>query len=118
MKRFLKLSHELISYIYTMNYRTATEDEPLLQPLYYNWAVPEAYLFKIEYNFGSEMLVAPITTPQDKETVRSSVKVYLPKGMWYDLFSKVRYTGGRTLIVFCDLRVYGGQGCKVGWNRL
>ena len=104
MKRFLKLRHELIPYIYTMNYRAATEDEPLLQPLYYNWAVPEAYLFKNEYSFGSEMLVAPITTPQDKETVRGSAKLYLPEGMWYDFFSKVRYTGGRTLTVFRDLK--------------
>ena len=104
MKKFLKLRHELIPYIYTMNYRAAVEDEPLIQPLYYNWAVQEAYLFKNEYSFGSEMIVTPITQPQDKETMCGSVIMYFPEGEWYDFFSGVRYTGGRTLTIYRDIK--------------
>lgn len=103
MKKFLKLRHELIPYIYTMNYRAHALDEPLMQPLYYNWNVNEAYEMKNEYTFGSEMLVTPITSPCDDETKMGSVKSYLPDGIWYDFFNGLRYTGGRTVTMFRDI---------------
>ena len=103
MKKFLKLRHELIPYIYTMNYRAHALDEPLIQPLYYNWSTNEAYEMKNEYTFGSEMLVSPITSPCDNETKMGSVKTYLPEGVWYDFFNGLRYTGGRTVTMYRDM---------------
>ncbi len=103
MKKFLKLRHELIPYLYTMNYRSHAMDEPLVQPLYYNWTEPESRSMKNEYTFGTEMLVSPITSPADNETKMGSVKTYLPEGMWYDFFNHRRYQGGRTVTMFRDL---------------
>ena len=57
MKKFLKLRHELIPYIYTMNYRAHKHDEPLIQPLYYKYNGAEVYNHKNEFCFGTEMLV-------------------------------------------------------------
>ncbi len=103
MKKFLKLRHELIPYLYTMNYRAHSMDEPLVQPLYYNWIEPEARAMKNEYTFGIEMLVSPITSPADEETKMGSAKTYLPQGVWYDFFNHRRYLGGRTVTMFREL---------------
>ncbi len=100
MKKFLKLRHELIPYLYSMNYRAAFCDEPLVMPLYYNWSDMEAYKHKNEYTFGTEMLIMPITTPCDKETTLGNADVYLPEGEWYDFFNNTHYTGDRVLKVY------------------
>ncbi len=108
MKKFLKLRHELIPYLYTMNYRSHKYGEPLVQPLYYNFsgnkqktiAGTAEHSYKNEYTFGSEMLVSPIVKPADKETNRGCADTLLPEGIWYDFFSNTRYIGGRFLNVY------------------
>lgn len=103
MKKFLKLRHELIPYLYSMNYRASELGEPLVQPLYYEYPCGEAYEFKNEYLFGTEMIVSPITTPHDDKTTMGSVKTYIPDGVWYDFFNNMRYEGGKTLTLFRDM---------------
>ncbi len=103
MKKFLKLRHELIPYLYTMNYKASTEGEPIVQPLYYNWHTDKAYQMKNEFTFGSEMLVAPITKPHDEETMMGSTKVYLPDGVWYDFFNHFKYSGNRIITMYRNL---------------
>ncbi len=100
MKKFLKLRHELIPYLYTMNYRASAQGEPIVQPLYYNYHAVESYTTKNEYWFGSEMLVAPITDPHDNETIMGSTDVFLPKGDWYDFFLGTKYTGDRMVKMY------------------
>ncbi|MBR5152712.1 MAG: DUF5110 domain-containing protein [Clostridia bacterium] len=103
MKEFLRLRHRMIPYLYTMNYRASTQGEPLVQPLYYGYTEHEAYQYKNEYLFGTEMLVSPITSPHDAVTTMGSVKTYLPEGEWYDFFSNIRYQGGKTMTMFREL---------------
>lgn len=103
MKKFLKLRHELVPYLYTMNYRAHKEGEPIVQPLYYNYRSDNKKVFlaeaefecKNEYCFGTEMLVSPITKPADKETMCGCATTFLPEGDWYDFFTNDRYVGGR-----------------------
>ncbi len=105
LKKFLKLRHQLIPYLYSMNYRAHTEDEPLVQPLYYNFRSklngeePE-YTCRNEYTFGTEMLISPITEPADKETLCGLARTYFPEGMWYDFFTNDRYLGEKILDVY------------------
>ncbi len=103
MKKFLKLRHELIPYLYTMNYRTAEMGEPLIQPLYYDYHNYDAYKCKNEYKFGTEMIVSPITSPHDKITTMGSVKTYIPEGEWYDFFNHRHYKGGKMMTLFRNL---------------
>ena len=103
MKKFLKLRHELIPYLYTMNYKASIEGEPLVQPLYYNWKIDTIYRMRNEFTFGSEFLVAPITQPHDKETTMGSTKVFLPNGIWYDFFNHYKYSGNRTITMYRNL---------------
>lgn len=99
MSDFLRLRHRLIPYLYTMNYRAYKEGLPLMLPLYYYSTDDLAYEYnQNEYWFGSEMIVAPITSPMSEVTLRGSVNVYLPDGMWFDLFTSHSYKGGRHIM--------------------
>ena len=98
MRRFLSLRHQLVPYLYTMNYRFWAENKPLIQPMYYHLPFEEeAYRLRNQYTFGSELLVNPITSPADPATKLGKVKTLLPEGEWYDAFTGLRYRGGRTL---------------------
>ena len=103
MKKFLKLRHELIPYLYTMNYRASEMGEPLVQPLYYDYSCNEAYSYKNEFKFGTEMIVSPITSPCDSKTRMGNVKTYIPDGIWYDFFNNRRYNGGKVMTLFRDM---------------
>lgn len=103
MKRFLKLRHRMLPYLYSMNYRAAELDEPLIQPLYYKWNGTEMYNYPNEYLFGTEMLVSPIVTHSDNTTCMGSADAYLPDGVWYDFFTNNRYIGGRKIKAYRNL---------------
>lgn len=101
MKRFLRLRHRLIPYLYTMNVRANTESIPLMQPLYYhNPYCREAYEVPNEYYFGSQLLVCPITKPADKESGMAEVTAWIPEGRWIDLFTGLVYEGNRMLTLY------------------
>ena len=104
MRRFLTLRHRLIPYLYTMNHRFWAENQPLVQPMYYQLPFDEeAYRLRNQYFFGSELIVNPITAENDKNTKLGRVKTLLPEGIWYDMFTGLRYRGGRTLYMFRSL---------------
>jgi alpha-glucosidase (family GH31 glycosyl hydrolase) len=104
MRRFLKLRHELVPYLYTMNERFHSQNRPLIEPMYYqNPDEEDAYRMKNEYYFGSELIVNPITAKSDPETRTGSVKTWLPKGIWFDFFTGMRYRGGRTITMHRDI---------------
>ncbi|BFK61194.1 glycoside hydrolase family 31 protein [Dorea longicatena] len=104
MKRYLKLRHEMIPYLYTMNYHAAHDGQPLIRPMYYlEPEQPEAYEVPNEYYFGTELVVYPITEPTDKAAGTACVKAWIPEGKWYDIFSGLKYDGGRMLELYRSL---------------
>ncbi|KRF23771.1 glycoside hydrolase family 31 protein [Phycicoccus sp. Soil803] len=95
---FLRLRHRLIPYLHTMNARAARDGAPLVEPMY--WGDPgadESYDVPTQFRFGTELVVAPITTPQHRTLGLGSVQAWLPEGDWTDLFTGTRYRGGRQL---------------------
>jgi alpha-glucosidase (family GH31 glycosyl hydrolase) len=103
MTEFLRLRHRLLPYLHTMNHRAAA-GEPLVQPMY--WLHPaerDAYQVPNQFMFGTELLVAPITTPKDHGVQVGGVRVWLPDGDWVDLLNGLRYTGGRYVVMHRDL---------------
>ena len=109
MKGWLRLRHRLFPYIYTMNYRNYTDLEPLVQPMYYAYPKKSvAYEVKNQFMFGSELMVAPITKPNNKITQLGSTDVWLPEGDWFDFFAGTHYTSkaGRTLSVHRKINDY------------
>ncbi len=98
--RFMRLRHELIPYIYTMNYRCWADNITLIRPIrYYNNNGGR----KNNYYFGDELIVAPITEKGDGATMMGNSEVWLPEGLWFDFFSGKRYVGNRTYRVYRDL---------------
>ena len=80
----IKLRYTLAPYIYTMARKTYDTGLALCRPMYYDYPESqEAYDFSREYQFGDNMLIAPIGAPMVNGY--STVKVWLPPGNeWYD----------------------------------
>lgn len=104
MKRFLRLRHQLVPYIYTMNRRFNKEGEPLIQPMYYrNTGDGEAYEVPNEYYFGKDLIVCPITKPMDLRLNLGLFKAWLPEGLYFDFFTGRVYHGGRKIDMYRDV---------------
>ena len=104
MTEHLRLRHRLLPYLHTMNHRAASEGRPLVEPLYHRWpSADEAYDQPNQFLFGSELVVAPLTTPADLRTRLASVRAWLPAGTWVDVFTGLVYDGGRELLLHRDL---------------
>ena len=117
---FLRLRHRLIPYLYSANYRTHTEGEPLCMPLYYRYDREEAYNAPNEYIFGSQLLVCPVTKKADPRLNLAAAKLWLPEGRWTDFFNGRIYNGGRWVTLCRDLDsipVLAGEGSIVPMYR-
>ena len=94
----LRLRHSLIPYIYTAYYHNHKNSVPVCRPLYYDWPqVKEAYEVKNQYMFGPSLMVCPITAPGDQAGI-STREIWLPEGVWTDIFTGEALTGGRHVV--------------------
>ena len=90
-------------YLHTMNRRAAEAGVPLVLPVYYEApGEPAAYRSPNVFRFGSELVVAPITTPRDPVTLQGSVTAWLPPGTWIDIATAIVHEGGRTVRLHRD----------------
>ena len=97
----LRERHALIPYLYSMNYRTHKDAIALCEPMYYAYPEEEnAYKVKNQYFFGSELIVAPITTKINPKTNLAGVDVWLPEGRWTDIYTGASYQGGKRVKMF------------------
>jgi len=96
-KRWLKLRHSLMPYIYAAARQAYETGLPLVRGLYLDHPDSEAFYRFDEYLFGDSLLVAPILTPSNHRTVT------LPDGKWYDFETGKLLDGGRDCNVFAGL---------------
>jgi len=91
-KKFFRLRHSLIPYIYTY-VREANEDAmPIVRPMYLESpGLDNAYKYPGQYYFGSEFLVAPVTDSSGRKDV------FLPAGDWMDYFTGENLKGGQVI---------------------
>lgn len=102
--RFMRLRHRMIPFLYSMMCRCTEEGIPTVRPVYH--AYPEdsgAYAFRNEYLFGDCITVAPVTCPRDSVTLLARTELWLPHGIYADVFSNRIYSGGRSLEVYRPL---------------
>ena len=100
----LRQRHQMMPYLYTMNYRAYKDSLPLVMPMYYDY--PEeskAYQVKNQFMFGSELLVVPITAKRIQGLNVAEVAVWLPEGIWHDIYTGTIYEGNRILNMYRDL---------------
>ncbi len=89
----LRFRHSLIPYIYTAFYNNYKRSIPICKPLYYDYKEKEAYFSENQYLFGDELMVCPITSKWNKDGV-SSRTIWLPEGIWTDIFTGEVLGGG------------------------
>jgi alpha-glucosidase (family GH31 glycosyl hydrolase) len=105
MGEALRFRHRLVPYLHTMNHRAAVEGVPLVRPMYHVAPEdPRAYTVPNQFVFGSELLVAPVTVPRDRVTLRGAVRAWLPPGAWVDVFTGTAYDGDREVELHRDGR--------------
>lgn len=98
VSEYLRKRHQMIPYLYTMNWRSHKEGELLIQPMYYHYPEnAEAYTVPNEYFFGTEMICLPITTPLNSQLQLAKVKGWLPEGLFVDWQRGTVYEGNRYL---------------------
>ncbi len=85
MRDAYHLRYALLPYIYTEGRRTYDTGVAFVRPLYYDWPEqPEAYASKGEYQFGENLIVAPVVAPLDPATNLTHKQVWLPPGEWIE----------------------------------
>jgi alpha-D-xyloside xylohydrolase len=93
---FAKLHTRLFPYIYTYAQLAVESGLPIIRPLVLtNQTDANTYALRHTYNFGNELLVAPMNAASS-----TSRNVYLPSGAWYDYWTNVRYIGGQNISWF------------------
>lgn len=101
----LRLRHQLIPYLYSMNWRYHTTAIPPVTPMYYSHPeCPEAYECPQQYWFGSELLAAPFTRPAQAEVGLSRQSLWFPDGLWFNFFTGELVQGGNWRSVYGDLQ--------------
>ena len=120
MKDYLRLRHEFVPYLYTMNVRTHEQGEPLISPMYYSYPeLDESYRVPNQYFFGSELMVSPITEKMNPVYKTAKVDVWFPKGSWYDFFTGERYQGDIELSIYRNIEmipVFAKEGAIIPLN--
>lgn len=100
---FLRLRHRLVPYTYTMMYRGTEEGIPMVRPMYHvHPKAGNAYSVKNQYYFG-DLIVAPITSPCDRESSLAKVTAWLPGGTYIDFFNGRVYSGDRKIEIYRDI---------------
>jgi alpha-glucosidase (family GH31 glycosyl hydrolase) len=96
MRDAFLLRYEMIPYIYTAAREAYETGVALCRPMYYDHSErQEAYEWKDQYMFGDDMLVAPVATPLDPDSMSAAKSVWLPEGEWIEWSTGVRLRGGK-----------------------
>lgn len=100
-EKWFRLRHKLVPYLYSASWKNTLEGIPLIRPMYYEWPEEDAaYEADHQYMFG-DLLVAPITE-KSRELGMAEKKVWLPDGIWTDIFTNLTYTGNRWIAIYRD----------------
>ncbi len=99
---FMRLRHRLLPFLYTASVRTNRDGVPLVSPMYYFDDDPRSRSkkYRNQYYFGESMLVCPMCRKGTR------LKVWLPKGEWYDFFTGEKIVGDREFVYDCPLDRY------------
>lgn len=98
--KFLNLRENLVPFTYTLAREAERTGVPVVRPTYLENPDDQAARAAAggQYFFGSDLLVAPITSPGTSATTT----VWFPPGTWTDYFTGRTYTGPSTRQVTAD----------------
>jgi alpha-glucosidase len=94
LRSAFQLRYAMQPYIYTEARRTYDTGVAFVRPLYYDWPQEDAaYTSKGEYQFGEQMLAAPVVASSDKTSGLATENVWLPPGEWIEWPTGKHFTG-------------------------
>ena len=94
-RNFIVLRYKLMPMLYSLAYEAHKEGMPLQRPMAFHYPHdPKVYdgAFENQFLIGESWLVVPCPAGQNY------VKLYLPEGRWYDVYSDTLYEGGQELV--------------------
>jgi alpha-glucosidase (family GH31 glycosyl hydrolase) len=98
-RKYLELRYRLLPYIYSAVREGTVTGLPIMRALWLHHPDdPKAVGRDDEYLWGRDLLVAPVT-----EKGPTSRQIYLPRGVWYDFWTRERKEGGREITREVDL---------------
>ncbi len=99
-RNYISLRYRLLPYIYATFYEATQNGLPVARSLaiaYTHDAKIYDPQYQNEYLFGEYLLVAPVVSTKEL------AKIYLPDGMWYNLYDNQMQPGEQELVVECPL---------------
>lgn len=101
MSRYYRLRHKILPYVYSANVISNQENAALIYPMYYNHPLnDESYSVDNQYYFGTELVVCPMTSPVNSNSLRSEFSAWLPEGDWFDIQTGMKYQGDRSIDLY------------------
>jgi alpha-glucosidase (family GH31 glycosyl hydrolase) len=98
-RKYLELRYQMMPYLYSAVRETCQTGNPVIRALWLHYSDDAAAVARgDEYTYGRDILVAPVV-----EKGATSRALYLPRGTWYDFWSKERTEGGREITRKVDL---------------
>jgi alpha-glucosidase len=98
-RKFVELRYKLLPYLYTTFWKYAEEGTPMLKSLVvYDQEDPQTHYRNDEFMFGDKILVCPILEPNAKGR-----RMYIPRGAWYNFWTRETITGGKEAWVDADI---------------
>ena len=98
-KKYLELRYRLLPYIYSVMKETCESGLPMMRALWIHYPDDKIATTRgDEYLFGRDILVAPVV-----EKGATSRNLYLPRGTWFDFWTKEKVEGGREITRNVDL---------------
>jgi alpha-glucosidase len=99
-RNFIKFRYQLMPYIYSLFHEASTTGKPVQRSLALEYPFVEQvynHTYHNQYLFGPSILVAPI------ESNKELMKVYLPAGEWYYLYTGQKYLGDQEIFLDCPI---------------
>ncbi len=97
-REYINLRYRLLPYIYGAAKMAVDSSLPMLRALVIEYPDdPNVWNLGDEYLFGDSLLVAPITNDE------TSRRIYLPKGVWTDWWTRERLHGNRWIDLTPDI---------------
>ncbi len=94
-KDCLQYRYRFLPTVYSYAIHGSETGEPIIRPLFYDHMdQPKLYAVDDEFYLGEHILVAPVTEAGVEER-----EVYLPEGVWTDLWTKEIFKGEQTVKV-------------------
>jgi alpha-glucosidase len=99
-RNFIKLRYQLMPYLYSLFYEASVNGMPVQRSLALNYTF-DSRVYDGQYNnqylLGAYILVAPV------ESTKTMLKVLLPPGIWYSVYTGEQHVGDREIFMECPI---------------